>query len=138
MTPGELKILMALDKLSKPYDAISGFFTLTNDGVWDIALNDIINETGLTLDKGAISDGYVELILVNAFDEVSPYSRRDVQVFSSISMHPSDVVSCQIVNDDPDLVLIYMSLTLDGNPGARGLGFGKDFPFSFEIRLYKA
>jgi len=139
MTSGELKILMALDKLSKPYDVISGFFILTNDGVnWDIDLIEAINETGLILDKGAIADSYVELIVLNAFNETSPYSNGKIQVISSASMHPTDLVSCELIDDNPDLVLTYRSVNFNNDPDPRGLGAGKDFPFSFEIRLYKA
>jgi hypothetical protein len=139
MTPGELKILMALDKLSKPYDIISGFFILTNDGVnWNIELIEAINETGLILEKGAIENSYVELIVLNAFDEGSPYSNEKIQVISSASMHPTNLVSCELIDDSPDLVLAYRSVNFNSDPDPRGLGAGKEFPFSFEIRLYKA
>ncbi len=124
---------------SKPYDVISGFFILTNDGVnWDIDLIEAINETGLTLEKGAIADSYVELMLLNAFDEGSLYSNEKIQVISSASMHPTDLVSCELIDDNPDLVLTYRSVNFNNDPDPRGLGAGKDFPFSFEIRLYKA
>ena len=139
MTSGELKILMALNKLSKPYAVISGFFTPTFDTAWDLELTEVINETGLTLEKGAINDGYVELIILNAFDEGSPYSNKQVQVINSSSMHPTNLVTCQIANDDPNLVLIYQSIVSDTLAfDSRGLSYNKDFPFSFEIRLYRA
>jgi hypothetical protein len=124
---------------SKPYDIISGFFRLSYDGVnWDIELIEAINETGLILEKGAIADSFVELTLLNAFDEASPYSNEKIQVISSASMHPTNLVSCELIDDSPDLVLTYRSVNLNGDLDSRGLGAGKDFPFSFEIRLYKA
>jgi hypothetical protein len=139
MTSGELKILMALNKLSKPYAIISGFFTPTFDTVWDLELTEVINETGLILEKGAVEDGYVELIILNAFDEGSPYSNTQVQVINSSSMHQTNLVTCQITNDDPDLILQYQSINSDSLAAdSRGLGYEKEYPFSFEIRLYKA
>jgi len=124
---------------SKPYDIISGFFRLSYDGVnWGIDLIEAINETGLILEKGAIEDSYVELIVLNAFNEGSPYSNEKIQVISSASMHPTDLVSCEIIDDNPDIVLTYRSVNFNSDPDPRGLGAGKDFPFSFEIRLYKA
>jgi hypothetical protein len=125
---------------SKPYDIISGFFRPVSDGVnWDIELIEAVNETGLILEKGAIEDGYVELIILNAFDEGSPYSNTQVQVINSSSMHPTNLVTCQIINDDPDLVLQYQSINSDNLAAdSRGLGYEKEYPFSFEIRLYKA
>ena len=124
---------------SKHYDVISGFFRLIFDGVnWDIELIEGVNETMLTVSKGGIADGYVELYLNNAFDEGSPYSNEKIQVISSASMHPSNLVTCQIISDDPDIALQYQSVQADGlSADARGLGYEKDFPFSFEIRLYK-
>ena len=139
MTSGELKILMALNKLSKPYAIISGFFTPTFDTAWDLELTEVINETGLILEKGAVEDGYVELIILNAFDEGSPYSNTQIQVINSSSMHPTNLVTCQLTNDDPDLVLQYQSINSDNLAAdSRGLSFNKEYPFSFEIRLYKA
>ena len=124
---------------SKPYDIISGFFRPTFDTAWDLDLTEVINETGLTLEKGAINNGYVELIILNAFDEGSPYSNTQVQVINSSSMHPNNLVTCQIAHDDSNLVLVYQSIISDTlSSDTRGLGYNKDFPFSFEIRLYKA
>lgn len=124
---------------SKPYDIISGFFRPTFDTAWDLELTEVINETGLTLEKGAINDGYVELIVLNAFDEGSPYLNTQVQVLNSDSMHPTNLVTCQLINDDPDFVLTYQSINSESlSTDSRGLSYNKDFPFSFEIRLYKA
>jgi hypothetical protein len=125
---------------SKPYDVISGFFIPVFDVNWDIELTEIINETGLSLIKGAISEGYIELYVNNAFVEGSPYSTTQIQVISSASMHSSNIVSCNILEDDPDFAVVYQSLNGPNNftTDSRGLGYEKQTPFYFEIRLYKA
>lgn len=144
MTPGELKILMALDKLAgglKNYDVISGFFMPTFDGLgWSLDLEITTNDTNLSVVQGTINDGFVELIVIDAFAETSPYSKKTFQVFNGTSMHPSCVVACI---PDPlstqNLILQYFSENASSafNPDSRGIGGGKDIGFPFEIRLYK-
>lgn len=144
MTPGELKILMALDKLAgglKNYDVISGFFMPTFDGLgWSLDLEITTNDTNLSVVSGTINDGFVELIVIDAFAETSPYDKKKFQVFNGISMHPSCVVACI---PDPlstqNLILTYFSENAGSafNPDSRGIGGGKDIGFPFEIRLYK-
>lgn len=125
---------------SKPYDVISGFFQMQFDGSWSINLTETINETGLSLLPGGIADGYVELYVLNAFAEGSPYLSRSIQVFSSTSMHNANIISCNFLNDDPDFAIVYESLNAINGfiADSRGLGYEKELPFSFEIRLYKA
>lgn len=144
MTPGELKILMALDKLAgglKNYDVISGFFMPTFDGlVWSLDLKITTNDTNLSVVQGTISDGFVELIVLDAFAETSPYSKKTFQVFNGTSMHPSCVVACiPDSSSTVDLILTYFSENAGSafNPDSRGIGRSKDIGFPFEIRLYK-
>jgi hypothetical protein len=125
---------------SKPYDTISGFFTPQFDGAWSLDISETINETGLSVVPGTVNDGFVELVVIHAFAETSPYSKKTFQVFNGTSMHPSCVVACI---PDPlstqNLILQYFSENASSafTPDSRGIGQSKDIGFPFEIRLYK-
>lgn len=143
MTSGELKILMALDKLAgglKSYDVISGFFTPQFDSVtWSLSIEIITNETGLTVTGGSSGEGYVDLAVINAFAEGSPYDYKAFQVINGISMHQSCMIACNPDASTPDLILNYFSANAPNtfNPDSRGLGYEQQIGFPFEIRLYK-
>jgi hypothetical protein len=143
MTPGELKILMALDKLAgglKNYDVISGFFRPEFDEAWSLSIEITTNDTNLSVVQGTINDGFVELIVIDAFAETSPYSKKTFQVFNGTSMHPSCVVACiPDSSTTQNLILTYFSENAGSafDPDSRGIGGGKDIGFPFEIRLYK-
>lgn len=142
MTPGELKILMALDKLSKnlnDYSVISGTVKQSYDSGSDIYsadYNEILNQTDYSIIPESISNGLIRL-RVDGFTPLT-YDIRKVQLFSGPSLDPRNTLAVTTLFEDNPWIDLYfesMNSSTQLNNGY-GLGTLTNNAISFELRLY--
>ena len=129
---------------NKPYDVISGFFQILYDestNEWSVDLTSVVNETDYSLEIQSVVEGRIVMQLPDVFNNNSPYYSKypKVQVFNSLSMNITSIVSCQFYKLNKTLVLDFKSVDAANLllNDSLGLGFNNNLPFSFEIRLYK-
>lgn len=144
MTSGELKILMALDKLgeyvqndSGVYKSIQGFFNQEDDGnVYPINYKESYNDTGLTLtiaSQGVAGNATFIIPLI----DTEVYDERKISITLSSPLHPVCIFSSNLAsNNDP-----YENRILSINIGtqaedSRGFGSATGNYVYFEMRFY--
>lgn len=134
MTSGELKVLMALDKLGtyvqniKPYKIIAGKVFLDSGNA---TFEPIINETDYALEV----TGFPGMVGFNITGGAVESDIRAAQLFMGPSQHPATSFNIVINNTSPIQVVVQGYNNL-GVLDSRAFGEGTGNPVDVEIRFY--
>lgn len=144
MTSGELKVLMALDKLgeyiqngSAPYKSIQGFFSQEDDGdVYPINYNEMYNDTGLTLTIDSQGVAGNAAFTISSID-TDIYDERKISITLSSPLHPVCIFSSDLVsNNNPYENRILSTNAISQLEDPRGFGSSTGNFVYFEMRFY--
>ena len=134
MTSGELRVLMALDKLGEYvqngiplYKSINvSFYQKQSNN--SVEYTELSNNSEYTIDVVGVSAGRIEVTT-----DIPDF--RITQVFVSPLTHPSDYCAIEITGDAPYIFNLY---SINAGVGADARGFGNDglSRVTFEIRIY--
>ena len=134
MTSGELKVLMALDKLGtyvqniKPYKIIAGKVFLDSGNA---TFEPLVNETDYTVEV----NGFTGMVGFNISGGVVESDVRAAQLFMGPSQHPATSFNTVISNTSPMQVVVQGYNNL-GVLDSRAFGEGTGNPVDVEIRFY--
>ena len=138
MTSGELKVLMALDKLGSyiqngvlPYKSIQGTFwqsIITGDITYTVLHND----SGYSFDIVNIVAGRVR------FDVGGDSDIRNTLFFIGSPSHPTNTFSIENDLNSPVSILVYSYDATNAVTDPRGFGLDGATPISFELRFFPA
>jgi hypothetical protein len=134
MSGGELKVLLALDKLATAlpaYTSIAGKFNQQDDGdVYLINYKILSNNTGYDIDIQSVGAGALEIYIDTTVGS------SNAVLFVGPLVDFRTVVSKQLRSEEPLTYRLLSTNVSDLSQDPRGFGSGNGWFVDFELRFY--